>query len=272
MNTPTIEPVQRLYEDPTHSVGDKDAVSFHGVGHIDHDDALGFQLRGHSYNPMIDAAMPLLGLTLRIRKLEEFENVAGFYDRVRDQIAAVNAEVRKLGYDHGSYSAFSYSLCAFLDEVVMATKWGSQSMWAARSLLSAQHQETWGGEKFFTVLSRLSARPQPSRDVLEFMYLCLCLGFKGKYMLQHNGEDELQRVIENLHRILRAQRGQAPDRLTDAQSHVAPRHYRHNRSLPWWIPWAVAAGVLVSAYLIYSVRLGMVSNTVLQALDHVLAR
>ncbi|WP_169735252.1 type IVB secretion system protein IcmH/DotU, partial [Burkholderia cepacia] len=131
------------------------------------------------------------------------------------------------------------------------------------------HNETWGGEKFFTVLARMQMEPEKYHHVLEFKYLCLCLGFQGKYGQQHNQQDTLNAIIVKLHRILRPLRGDAPERLTDAPT-VATHRYRLKRQMPLWTPWAIALVVLVGAYLFFSIRLGATTDQVLQSLDHIL--
>ena len=52
-----------------------------------------------------------------------------------------------------------YALCASLDDVVLATPWGSQGAWAQRSLVSTFHQEVRSGERFFDVLAQLRQNP-----------------------------------------------------------------------------------------------------------------
>jgi type VI secretion system protein ImpK len=39
---------------------------------------------------------------------------------------------------------------------VVTSGWGNESEWSQMSLLSRFHQETFGGEKFFQLLDRLS--------------------------------------------------------------------------------------------------------------------
>ena len=261
------------YDPIDRPIGQKDRIAFETVAGLDNDPDLAFQLRGGSYNPLVDAATPLLGLALRLRRMDTYAGeVQALYDRVYHQVAAIGEEARQHGYDNGVLMAYRYCLCTFLDEVVMGTPWGSQSPWAARSLLSAYHNETWGGEKFFTLLSRLSMEPQTFRDVLEFLYLCLCLGFKGKYRIRHDGGEELQRVTEKLHRMLRGLRGDAADAFADRKRNVVSKRYGFQRSIAWWVPWAAIAGVLVIAYLVYAINLRSVSAEVVRALDTVLVR
>ena len=48
----------------------------------------------------------------------------------------------------------SYCLCCFIDEVVLNTSWGGNSSWASESLLSSYHNETSGGQYFYTLLDQ----------------------------------------------------------------------------------------------------------------------
>jgi type VI secretion system protein ImpK len=244
-------------------------VSFKETRHRQSEDST-FELRGQSGNPMTDAAAPLVGLVIRLRKLDKCENISELYKTVHNQVSTVLEEIRRHNYDTPTQLAYSYALCLFIDEAVMATAWGKHSDWSQRSLLSAYHHETWGGEKFFTVLSRMLMTPEKYRDVLEFMYLCLCLGLKGKYSVPSTGDEELQKIIVRVHRVLRDLRGEPPERLTDAMTNVAPRHFRMRNQWPWWAPWAAATGVLMAAYAVYAVRLNTATQQVLQSLDGIL--
>lgn len=255
---------------PVPPIPQKHRIGYDTIGQIDGDEDLGFALRGFGYNPLIDAATPLLGLVIRIRQLKSYSDVEQLYGRVRNQITALDEEIRKQGYDGATQLSFRYALCAFVDEAVASTSWGSHSSWTERSLLSVFHNETWGGEKFFTVLARMLMDPEKYRDVLEFKYLCLCLGFKGKYGAQHNGTDALNTLIDKLHRVLRELRGEAPEHLTDAKANIASRKYRVSQQWPWWSPWLIALGVLVLVYLTYAFSLGQISGEVLHSLDGIL--
>jgi type VI secretion system protein ImpK len=114
-----------------------------------------FQLRGTFQNPMIDAAMPLFGLVMRLRTLDDLPNILEVHQQVRGQVDNIVEEMRQRGYESAQLLAYSYGLCLYLDEAVMSRPWGSHSCWSQESLLSIFHHETWGGEKIYTVLSRL---------------------------------------------------------------------------------------------------------------------
>ena len=243
----------------------------HGVlSHLDRDADLMFSMRGFGLNPLIDGALPIVALVMRVRTLDSHDDVPALFKRVCSQIDALGEEQAMAGYDASTQISFRYALCTFVDEAIMGTSWGSDSTWAQRSLLSVYHEETWGGEKFYTGLVRMMREPATHRDMLEFMYLCLCLGFKGRYNMSTQGATDHQATIARLHRLLRSVRGEAPDRLTDPLANVAPRSYRPRLRLPWWLPWASAGSLMVAAFVIYQYRLGAMTARVLAVLDGIL--
>lgn len=229
-----------------------------------------FDMRGLAWNPLCDAATPLIGLVIRLRRLDQHDDVPALYQSVSNQITTIMEEVSQLDYDAGMLKAYSYSLCLLIDEVVMRTTWGRLSTWSARSLLSQFHGETQGGEKFFTVMNNMIPEASRYQHVLEFMYQCLISGLKGKYGAHIKGDDEIQKVINQLHSVLRPLRGETPKRLTDPLANVAPRNYRIKRAWPLWTPWALAAVVLTVAYTIYSIRLNAITQEVLVSLERIL--
>ncbi|RWU19117.1 type VI secretion system protein [Pseudomonas alkylphenolica] len=229
-----------------------------------------FQLRGGYANPMVDAAMPLFGLVMRLRTLDALPNINDVHMQVRNQVTTVLDEMRQHAYEPAQLLAYSYALCLYLDEAVMSRPWGNNSCWSHEPLLSVFHHETWGGEKFFTVLSRMMQEPQRYQDVLEFMYLCLCLGLKGKYAIAPKGDEALQALIDRLYQVIRELRGPVPEQICDPLTNVAPRNFRMNRQWPWWSPLVVSAAVMATIYGVYSYRLHLVTTEVLQSLNGIL--
>ncbi|WP_339532777.1 type IVB secretion system protein IcmH/DotU [Pseudomonas mucidolens] len=235
-----------------------------------HHDPLEFQLRGHSLNPLVDVAMPLFGLVIRLRRTEVYGSVEHLHGHLTNQIKVMLEELRQHAYSEVELRVFSYGLCVFVDEAVLATPWGSGSMWQAKSLLSSFHQETWGGETFFTLLTRLQETPEKYRDVLLFMYLCL--GFKGQYSVQTQGDQSLQHLITRLRSVLGALQEPAPARLTRPLDNVAPRHYQMNRQWPWWTPWVAATAICLGAYGFFAIRLHSTTQQVMLSLEALLLR
>ncbi|MFJ4154845.1 type IVB secretion system protein IcmH/DotU [Pseudomonas sp. NPDC089752] len=229
-----------------------------------------FQLRGGYANLMLDAAAPLFGLVMRLRTLDDLPNIKDVHKKVRIQIGSIQEEIRQHGYEQSQQLAYSYALCLYIDEAVMERPWGKNSCWSHEPLLSIFHDETWGGEKFFTVLSRLMLEPKRYQDVLEFMYFALCLGLKGKYAIAPKGEESLNALIHQLHGIIRELRGPTPEEVCDPYSNVAPSNFRMKRYWPWWSPLVISALAMAVAYSIYSYRLHLLTTEVLESLNLIL--
>lgn len=231
---------------------------------------LEFQLRGGYANPLVDAAMPLFGLVIRLRTLDELPHIDEVHRQVRNQIDTVLEEMRQHSYEPALLLAYSYALCLFIDEAVMDRPWGRNCRWSHEPLLSIFHHETWGGEKFFTVLSRLMHEPERYQDVLEFMHLCLCLGLKGKYAIAPRGDEALNALIRKLYAVIRELRGPVPAQVCTPLAHVATRNFRMARKWPWWSPLVISMGVMAVAYGIYSYRLHLITTEALQSLESLL--
>ena len=80
-----------------------------GQSPVESDDS-SFQLRGLEDNRLIDAATPLLGLVIRVRRLADFREVETLYRQVVDEVAAVDRVLLKSAVDvegHGHLRGYS---------------------------------------------------------------------------------------------------------------------------------------------------------------------
>jgi type VI secretion system protein ImpK len=165
--------------------------------------------------------------------------------------------------------AARYVLCAAVDEAVLSTPWGSQSEWREQTLLITLHREAWGGEKFFDMLQRISADPGRHIDLMELQYVCLALGFAGKFQVAERGQARLAEVQTDLFRQIRTYRGVPP---ADLSLHWRGMQDRRNpiiRYVPWWVVGAFTLLVLTGTFIFYHVRLTALSAPVDNRLAHI---
>lgn len=227
-----------------------------------------FQLRGLEDNRLIDAATPLLGLVIRVRRLADFHGVENLYQQVVDEVAAIDRELVEQGYERPTVVAYRYVLCAFIDEAVLGTDWGAHSVWSQHSLLSRFHNETWGGEKVFAITARMEQEPARYRDMLEFIYLCLCLGFEGRYKVMTNGRDEYEQIIRGLYEQIRGlRRDEEPQPLTSALDNVTPARNRLRTGLPLWGIGGLFVAAMAGVYTLYNIALNERIRDVLSVLE-----
>ncbi len=247
-----------------------DQLLFDDAKNIDADQDYWFRLRGGSINALIDAATPLLGMVLRVRKLTQCDNVERLYAQTVEEIKAIEVELQEQNLEYAEILAYRYILCTFIDESVLSTPWGADTVWAEHSLLTRFHNETWGGEKVFTILSRLKGEPERYKMLLEFIFLCLSLGFEGRYKVMEKGREEYEKVITNLHLILRRLNESEPCALTNTKHSVVKSRYRLSRQLPVWTIFAGFSIALTAVFVAYSIVLNNKSVSVLQQLHQLL--
>ncbi|MGB8711516.1 MAG: type IVB secretion system protein IcmH/DotU [Onishia taeanensis] len=222
------------------------------AGHLDADEDYWFRLRGHNLNPLVDASGSLLGMVVRVRQLDRLDDIDRLYRQVVDEIAAIEIELTEQGYDRPTLLAYRYVLCSFIDEAVMSTDWGQQSQWAGHSLLTRFHNETWGGEKVFSILARLRQEPRRYRDLLSFIYLCLCLGFEGRYKVMPHGREEYEQVLRELGDQLGSLDDPVEDSLTHPLDNVLVAARRKGDGMPLWGIFALFALVVAAIYTGFS--------------------
>ena len=169
---------------------------------------------GLGLNPLVRAASPLLLLAGQLRGSLSAPDVGDLRRHALEEIRRFEERARAAGVSTEVTRAARYALCASLDESVLSTPWGAQSEWAQQTLLVALHREAWGGEKFFEMLDRVSQDPAQHIDLMELQYLCLALGFAGKYQVVDRGHARLAEVQQDLYRKIRAHRGTPPSDLS----------------------------------------------------------
>ena len=220
-------------------------------------------------NPLVDAAAELLILAPELRSAVAYAAPAKLYAQVGAQIKAFDEAARAAGYPDATVLAARYVLCAFVDEAVLATPWGSESQWPSRTLLSAFHKETSGGERFFSILSRFAQQPASNLDVLELMYLCLALGFQGKYGISDRGYSQLVELQDDLAATIARQRGDFERELSPRWQGVRDQRNRLVRYVPLWVVCSLAGVVLLMLYSGFRFSLSSSAQPVHQGLQAV---
>lgn len=167
-----------------------------------------------STNPLVAVASDLLSEVVRLKQRHAAEDLPTLNQRLSAAVAHFFDSALQKGIESSQASTARYVLCTVVDEAVVTTAWGRESEWSRMSLLSKFHNETSGGERFFQILDRLSKNPVKHSPMLELMYLCLALGFEGRYRIQPRGLLELENLRDALYRQIRQLRADVPRELS----------------------------------------------------------
>lgn len=217
---------------------------------------------GGGMNALVQAASPLLLLAVQLRNSVSQPDAAHLREQVVVQVRQFESRAQAAGIAPQTITAARYVLCTSLDEAVLNTPWGEHSGWAAKTLLVTFHGESYGGAKFFAILDRLCADFARHIDLIELMYLCLALGFGGRYQIEAGGRARLDDIQEDLYRRIKAQRAPAAEELAPHWRGIEDRRNRLIRYVPLWVIVAFGACVLLGAFLYFHARLNDLSAPV----------
>ncbi|WP_339456204.1 type IVB secretion system protein IcmH/DotU [Pseudomonas sp. EA_65y_Pfl1_P120] len=217
-----------------------------------------------SLNSLVAAACELLSEVVRLKHSESFEDLYELNERLTSGLKLFEVRALHNGAESSQVMAARYVLCSVVDEAVVTTTWGNESEWSQMSLLSSFHNETFGGEKFFQLLDRLSKNPVKHLPMLELMYLCLALGFEGKYRVQARGVLDLEGIRDALYRQIRQLRGDVPRELSPHWEGLNDRRHNLVRIVPAWMVVLFTVICLVVMYSGFAWVLSEQRDTVLQ--------
>lgn len=86
-------------------------------------------------------------------------------------------------FSREDYDQARFMICAWIDEVILGSSWNHKSLWQREQLQRLYYNTTDAGEEVF---ERLNSIGLHQREVREVYYLCLALGFTGRYC--HEGD------------------------------------------------------------------------------------
>ncbi len=200
-----------------------------------------------SSNILTSEAAKLFALIGQLKTTLQHNDVEGLHRQTIQTIQTFENNMRSGRTNPEIILAARYALCASIDETVLNTPWGSNSLWSNQSMLSTFHQETSGGEKFFLILERIRQQPSQNLDLLELMFTCLSLGFEGKYRIMPNGHSQIEAMRDDLYRTIRNCRGDFENELSP---HWAGIHIKTTilHQVPLWVIAAFTAAFIVTIF------------------------
>lgn len=217
----------------------------------------------NSNNPLVAAANPLLNAIPQIRHSVSHDDPAALRQRLIDQVRHFEKNSQRAGLPYEVIVGARYCLCTALDEAAALTPWGSRGVWPGNGLLVTFHNETWGGEKFFQLLAKLSQNPREHIYLLELINYCLLLGFEGRYRVLDNGRSQLETIKQRLLQMIRGVRGSYPTPLSPHPEDRPVMRKMWRPVVPLWACAALAGFIACLLYIILNWRLGDYTSPVL---------
>lgn len=213
------------------------------------------------YNPLIEAAKPVFILANSMQQTTSQLSTDSLINKFSLLINNFEENAEKNGAKYDAIQAAKYCLCTFVDELAVRAGWADET-WSKNSLLVSFYDETWGGERFFEIIQNLKQDSDKNIDLIEFMYLCLQFGYKGKYQVLNNGEFGIDKIKRDLLALIHSKR---PDQTVNLFKHnpIITNNIQRKRRLaiPLWVVGVLGAVALGVGYFTMQWSLGDKFNT-----------
>lgn len=189
-----------------------------------------------------------------------------FRDQVKEALGRAEQQARPLGYNAEDTKKAIFAVVAFLDETVLNLQDPVFGNWISRPLQQELYGVDFAGDVFFRGAERLLAADDTPElpDILEAYYLCLLLGFSGRY--SNHGAGDLQHITDKVGKRIYRLRGERlhwplPTDIPQQAGDIQPRD-------PWirrlQITAAAVVVLAIGLFIVYMLTLGSLSDDLRQ--------
>jgi type VI secretion system protein ImpK len=191
-------------------------------------------------------------LWLRAQPEGKAPDVRAVYQRFDELLRGIDADGQRGGATPENVRLVIFALAAFADEMILSSKLPFRAAWADQPLQLTYFNENAAGEEFFTRLEvSRKLRDGGAADVLESYYLCLSLGFKGRFGGSPKLEKQRRSLMEQLVVDIRSARGNATG--------LSPHALNPTNAAPAapLIPLWLVPSLAVAALIVMAIALGV---------------
>jgi len=141
---------------------------------------------------------------VRLRyNLQAVSSADSFRAQTKQALRIAEQEARRRGSTADDVKRATFAVVAFLDESVLSSRNPVFENWARLPLQAELYGHQLAGEVFFQELEKILARNDSieAADLLEVFYLCLLLGFKGRYAAGGDLRSRMAAIQEKIRRV-----------------------------------------------------------------------
>jgi type VI secretion system protein ImpK len=219
-----------------------------------------------SLSPTIvsEVCAPALLLGVRLRWQQTSGDSDALTHRIEEMLDRIEERLRAAGLAQSDVADVVFALVAFLDESVVCSEWEYKTEWRSSPMQFKRFGRDDAGEEFFARLRAVRGERVVRADVLQIYYLCLVLGFKGRYALLPERELEALRGdvggqlrrLEGRERSPLAPHGRTGDELAQVV-----------KQIPFWVFAVAGAALAFGLYATLTLAIASKLGTVQQLLS-----
>ena len=146
------------------------------------------QTRAHP-NKLVAAFAPLLEFAPELESAIPPENPEALRTRLLDALVRSRDTAVASGSSLERADQAAWAVAALLDDLALNTPWGGASAWPRQPLVVMLRGDVDSGTQFFQRLEQLERSPNRDPEMLELLYHCMALGFRGKYRVPGRAGD-----------------------------------------------------------------------------------
>lgn len=225
--------------------------------------------QGNINNRLIDTASRIFSSLTQLKNSPHYHDIQKLREYLLGELTRFMQQTQDLGYNKEVVFIGQYALCATLDETINNTNWGGKASWEKCCLLQTLHENTNADEHFFVILDKLCQKPALFIDTIELMYICMSLGFEGKFRHHPLEKQRLLQTIHDTYQIIRFQRGEFDKTLTPLPAKASTQKETHKkyRSFPLWTILFFSCLMILSLYFGFNYLLTISANQTSQQLQ-----
>ena len=139
-------------------------------------------------NELAGCAAPLLTIAYQLtEQVEPLDNTLSLIEVILNEAKLFYKKAHNVGYSAQHILASRYWLCATLDELILGLPNPNKTQYPSL-LKSLNHSSS---DQFLPIIKQQQLSSNPSADVLEIAYLCLCLNISNHGTLSHINNPEI---------------------------------------------------------------------------------
>jgi type VI secretion system protein ImpK len=192
-------------------------------------------------------------IVIRMREAEDLGDPAALRKLIGYFLSLFEKNCKAINIKDESIQDAKYALVALMDETVLSVPGACRDYWFSRPLQLDLFGDNIAGEEFYNKLQKLLLQTENKKDVLEVYYICLSLGFEGKYKIS-NPEERIT-ILDDLGRKLRRTRIRSSSDLSPhggrIDNGVAPKKKSGGFLFPIWLSAVLIGGLVIFSYIIF---------------------
>lgn len=213
------------------------------------DDKKNFNINKNTYDGLMGVTVPAIMLISRICNSKDQFNPENLRVAADAEMRRLHADIIRIGLKSTEARIAHYFICATIDDVVLNSPWGNRSSWTRNNMVSTFHVDAEGGDRVLELAENMRKNPAKYRELLELAYLCLSLGFEGRFRVTANGQTELKNFRDSLYAAAAQLRGPAAADLSPHWRGSEIPLAAQRRAAPLWVAATGVAAILLGLFI-----------------------